>query len=52
MQSKKKPKTTKPKEDDKEQSVRFIATARGLVVDESYKKFDETFGKIVPAKKG
>ncbi len=47
MQSKIKPKTTKPKEDDKEQSARFIATAREIEVDSSA-KFDEAFTKILP----
>jgi hypothetical protein len=48
MQSKTKPKTTRPKEDDKEQSARFIATARELEVDESGKEFQKAFAKIVP----
>ena len=39
MQSKTKPKTTKPKEDDKEQSARFIATARELGADGSGEDF-------------
>jgi hypothetical protein len=51
MQSKIKPKTTKPKEDDKEQSARFIATARELDVEKSGKKFDEAFAKIVTERK-
>lgn len=42
MQSKTKPKTTKPKEDDKEQSARFIATARELEVDESGNEFEKS----------
>jgi hypothetical protein len=47
MQSKTKPKTTKPKEDDKEQSARFIATARELNVDETDKKFEKAVAKII-----
>lgn len=47
MQSKTKPKTTKPKEDDKEQSARFIATARDIAVDETGKRFEKDFEKIV-----
>jgi hypothetical protein len=50
MPSKTKPKTTKPKEDDKEQSARFIATARELEVDETSKIFEETFAKIFSSK--
>jgi hypothetical protein len=40
----------KPKLTDKEQSERFIATARELAVDESGKAFELAFTKIVPAK--
>ena len=50
MQLKTKPKTTKPKEDDKEQSARFIATARELGVDDNSNRFDEAFQKIVSPK--
>lgn len=50
MQSKTKPKATKPKEDDKEQSTRFIAIARELEVDESGIKFENAIAKIVPPK--
>ena len=46
MQSKTKPKITKPKEDDKEQSARFIATAQELGVDENGKKFDSVLKKL------
>ena len=51
MPSKTKPKTTKPKEDDKEQSARFIATARELDVDENSDNFESTFSLILPQKK-
>ena len=51
MQSKTKPKTTKPKEDDKEQSARFIVAARELDADESVERFAELFSKIFPIKK-
>jgi hypothetical protein len=36
----------KPKLTDKEQSERFMKTARELDVDESGKAFEETFKKI------
>ena len=51
MQSKTTPKTTKPKEDVKEQSVRFIATARELDADEAALKFETVFTKIIRPKK-
>ena len=50
MQSKTKPKTTKPKEDDKEQSARFITTARELAVDESGEQFEEAGRRILKSK--
>ena len=50
MQSKTKPKTTKPKEDDKEQSARFIAVARELEVDESGKEFTRFIDRLVQKK--
>ncbi len=50
MPSKTKPKITKPKEDDKEQSARFIATARKLDVDESIGKFEAAIKSLVPPK--
>jgi hypothetical protein len=50
MQSKTKPKTTKPKEDGKEQSARFIATARELEVDETGNKFERALEKIIRPK--
>lgn len=40
----------KPKLTDKEQSERFIETARELGVDESGTAFDEAMEKIVPPK--
>lgn len=46
-------KTEKPKKmTDKEQSARFIQTARELDTDESSKHFTEAFSKIVPSKIG
>ena len=50
MQSKTKPKTTKPKEDDNEQSARFIATARELESDESKELFENKATLILRAK--
>ena len=42
----------KPKLSDKEQSERFMETARELGVDENGKAFEEVFGRITkqPAK--
>jgi hypothetical protein len=48
MQSRTKSKTTKPREEDKEQSAQFIATARELDVDETGKEFEKTLAKILP----
>lgn len=45
-----KKKKAKPKLTDKEQSERFIETARELGVDEGGDKFKRTFEKIVPVK--
>jgi hypothetical protein len=47
-----KPKPKKPKTttSDKEQSERFIETARRLGVDESGKDLEKTFRKIAPVK--
>jgi hypothetical protein len=45
-----KPKPKKPKTSDKEQSERFIETARRLGVDESGKAFEEAFNKITKTK--
>ena len=42
-----KKKKAKPKLTDKEQSERFIKTARGLGVDESGKSFEGAFKKIM-----
>ena len=36
--------------DDKEQSARFVETARQLGADEDSRKFDKTFKKIVKPK--
>jgi hypothetical protein len=47
MQSKTKPKTTKPKEDDKEQSARFISIARELEVDETGREFENALKKLI-----
>ncbi len=45
------PKKAKPKPNlsDKEQSERFIETARELGVDESGKEFERAFNKVVRA---
>jgi hypothetical protein len=40
----------KPKLTDKEQSERFIETARKLGVDETGDKFDKAFQKIISQK--
>lgn len=40
----------KPKPDDKEQSKRFIDTARELEADESGKLFELSLDKITPTK--
>ena len=45
----KKPKP-KPKLTDKEQSERFIETARELGAEEAAERFEEVFKKIVPPK--
>ena len=47
--TKPKPKPKKSKTSDKEQSERFIETARELGVDESGKVFDRTVSRILPA---
>jgi hypothetical protein len=41
----------KPEPDDKEQSKRFIDTARELEVDESGKDFDKALNTLIPPKK-
>jgi hypothetical protein len=45
------PKRKSRKDTDKEQSERFMATARALGSDESGAKFEASFAKIVPAKR-
>ena len=57
MAEKKEPKKSKPVDtkakppkNQKEQSARFIETARDLGVDESGEKFIQSFGKIVSRK--
>jgi hypothetical protein len=45
-----KPKPKKPKTSDKEQSERFIETARKLRVEDGGEQFEEVFRKIVPPK--
>lgn len=45
MAAKRKPKA-KPKLEDKEQSRRFIETARKLEADESGKSFERVFDKV------
>ena len=52
MHSKTKPKTIKPKDEDKEQRKRFIEAARAIGVDESGEEFEAAFKKIVPERKG
>lgn len=44
------PRKPAPKQDDPEQSKRFIETARELETDESGEAFERTFRKVVPAK--
>ena len=46
-----KKKKAKPKLTDKEQSERFIETARKLGADESGKDFDRAFKKIISSSK-
>jgi hypothetical protein len=46
----KKPKPKSPKEDDKEQSARFIATARELDVDETGDDFSKLTKVILKVK--
>jgi hypothetical protein len=45
-----KPKARSPKSKDKEQSERFIKTARELGVDESGKEFERALDRVVPRK--
>jgi hypothetical protein len=44
-------KQSKPKPDDKEQSKRFVETARELEVDESGKAFKRAVEVVVPPKR-
>ena len=41
----------KPEPDDKEQSARFVETAKALESDESGKTFERALRKIVPKKR-
>ncbi len=50
MHSKTKPKTIKPKDEDKEQRERFIKAARAIGVDESGKEFEAAVKRIVRPK--
>lgn len=43
------PKTT-PKQDDPQQSARFVETAKEIGVDEDPKAFDKAFKKVAPSK--
>lgn len=43
-------KKPKPEPDDKEQSSRFVETAKSLGVDESGKHFDRAMKSIIPPK--
>lgn len=45
------PKRKSRKDTDKEQSERFMATARALGADESHERFEAAFAKIVPPKR-
>jgi hypothetical protein len=45
------PKRKNRKNTDKEQSERFIETARMLEADENGARFEEVFAKIVPPKR-
>jgi hypothetical protein len=45
------PPKEKQKLDDKEQSERFIATAREVGADENPKKFETVFQKMIPPKR-
>jgi hypothetical protein len=46
-----KPKQRKPKATDKQQSERFLATARKLGANQSMEEFESAFRKIAPSKK-
>jgi hypothetical protein len=43
-------KKPKPEPDDKEQSSRFVATAKALGVDESGRDFDRAMKSVIPPK--
>lgn len=43
-------KKPKPEPDDKEQSSRFVETAKSLGVDESGKNFDRAMNLVAPSK--
>lgn len=45
------PRKSKPKADDKEQSARFIETAKQIQSGNPKEAFDEAVGKIVKKKK-
>jgi hypothetical protein len=45
-------KKPKPKPDDKEQSQRFVETAKALEADESGKVFERAFKKVARPQKG
>jgi hypothetical protein len=42
------PQKTKPEPDDKEQSERFIQTAKELEADKNAEAFERAFGIVVP----
>jgi hypothetical protein len=44
------PKNPKPEPDDKEQSERFIETARELEADKNAEHFERALGVVVPPK--
>lgn len=50
MHSKTKPKTIKPKDEDKDQRERFIKAARAIGVDESGREFEKGLKRILPQK--
>lgn len=43
--------SAKPKQDDPEQSKRFVATAREAEADERPESLDRAFKKVVPPKR-
>ena len=44
------PKAKAQSKSDKEQSERFIKTARGLGVNETIEAFESVFSKVIPSK--